>query len=145
MVIYFDQSSFNVWLRNRRTWSTADRPVKMPIKKDRLHGITVFGAVGEQMTMPVFMQATSTNWQDTIRFLKLLREAEPSDSRLYMVADNHRAHYKAEVQEEADRLNIEFVFLPSGTPELNSIESLWGVIKRDFKSRLIMNKLVTIS
>ena len=45
-VVYFDQSSFNVWLRNRRTWSTADRPVKMPIKKDRLTGITVFGAVG---------------------------------------------------------------------------------------------------
>ena len=64
---------------------------------------------------------------------------------MYLVADNHRAHYKAEVKQEADRLNIEFVFLPSGTPEMNSIESLWGVIKRDFKARLIMNRFVTIS
>ena len=91
------------------------------------------------------MQANSTNWQDTVRFLNLMREAEPSDTRLYLVADNHRAHYKAEVAQEADKLNMEFVFLPPGTPEMNSIESLWGVIKRDFKARLIMNKFVTIS
>ena len=45
-LVYFDESSFNVWLRNRRTWCTSDRPVKMSINKDRLRGITVFGAIG---------------------------------------------------------------------------------------------------
>jgi len=48
------------------------------------------------------------------------------------------------VAEVALGLNIEFVFLPAGTPKMNSIECLWDVIKRDFKSRLIQHKLVTI-
>ena len=91
------------------------------------------------------MQAQSTNWQDTIRFLQQLRLVDTSDSKIYLVSDNHRAHHKSEVQQEALRLNIEFVFLPSGTPEMNSIECLWGVIKRDFKSRMIEHKHVTIS
>jgi transposase len=83
------------------------------------------------------MQAHSTNWVDTIKFLRKLREEEPSDKKIYLVSDNHRAHHKTEVAEVALGLNIEFVFLPAGTPEMNSIECLWGVIKRDFKSRLI--------
>lgn len=83
------------------------------------------------------MQGESTNWEDVMRFLQLIRDAEPTDTRIYLVADNHRSHHKLEVAERARTLNIEFVFLPAGTPEINSIEALWSVIKRDFKSRLI--------
>jgi hypothetical protein len=72
-----------------------------------------------------------------MKFLQLLRDAEPTNTKIFLVADNHRAHHKLEVVEIANRLNIEFVFLPAGTPEMNSIEALWSVIKRDFKSRLI--------
>ena len=90
------------------------------------------------------MQGRSTNWEEVVKFLRLLREAEPTNEKIYLVADNHRAHYKYEVSKEAHGLNIEFIFMPAGTPEMNSIEALGSVIKRDFKSRLIQLKLVTV-
>ena len=35
--------------------------------------------------------------------------------------------------------------MPPYTPELNSIESLWSVVKRDFKRRMYDNKEVNVS
>lgn len=40
----------------------------------------------------------------------------------------------------AAKLKIELMFLPAYTPELNPIEALWGIIKRDFKQRLMQTK-----
>ena len=60
-MIYFDEAAFNVWMRNRRTWTSRERPVKMVINQTRLKGLTVFGAISSQMSKPVFMIGKSTN------------------------------------------------------------------------------------
>ena len=49
-------------------------------------------------------------------------------------------HSDRQVTAARQRLNIEFMFLPAYTPELNSIERLWSVIKKDFKRRLALAK-----
>ncbi len=46
-LIYFDEASFNLWLRNRRTWCSPDEPVKMMLNKSRGNGITVMGAISK--------------------------------------------------------------------------------------------------
>ena len=53
-----------------------------------------------------------------------------------MVLDNASAHSDKELTKTTERLRIDFLFLPAYTPELNSIECLWSVIKKDFKQRL---------
>ena len=40
--------------------------------------------------------------------------------------------------------NIEIKFLPSYSPEFNSIEPLWSVIKRRFKSKLVAENDIKI-
>ena len=42
-LIYFDEASFNLWLRNKRTWTPKLEPVKYPIGKNRGKGITKEG------------------------------------------------------------------------------------------------------
>ena len=69
MVVYFDEASFNNWMRPNRTWSGVDRPVKMIIQQNRCQGITVFGAIGLNLQKPVFMQGQSTNWEEVMKFL----------------------------------------------------------------------------
>jgi hypothetical protein len=47
--------------------------VKIVLNKHRGNGITVIGAISEQLHRPLFMLAKSTNSEDFMAFLKLLR------------------------------------------------------------------------
>jgi len=92
------------------------------------------------------MKQTSTNKEGTMKFLPLIRKSiEDHDERIFLVLDNHPAHHTKDVVELARNLNIELMFLPPYCPELNSIEALWGIIKRKVKKQLIENKLITLS
>ena len=59
---------------------------------------------------------------------------------IHLVLDNAAAHHNNFVKLLAARLKIEMMFLPAYTPELNPIEALWGIVKRDFRKRLMMTK-----
>ena len=48
-LIYFDETSVNMWIRARYTWSSRDKPVKMPIVATRGHGVTILGAIGSSL------------------------------------------------------------------------------------------------
>jgi hypothetical protein len=49
------------------------------------------------------------------------------------------------VTDEAARLNFELMFMPPYSPELNAIEALWSVLKRNVKQQLVRRKLVNIT
>jgi len=74
-------------------------------------------------------------------FLKRIRGAVTpypftNNERIILVLDNHKSHKTELVRGLAHTLNIELLFLPPYSPELNSIESLWSVFKLDLKNRL---------
>ena len=91
------------------------------------------------------MKGTTTNKANVMKFLPMIRQAfvDP-DEKVFLVLDNHPSHHTKDVKELAKNLNIELMFLPPYSPELNSIESLWGIIKRRFKKALIENKTVIL-
>ena len=103
------------------------------------------GAISTKMNRPLFMQAGSTNKLEMLRFLPLLKKEFPSDEKVYVVLDNHPSHHTKEVTELAKNLGLELMFMPPYSPELNSIEALWSVLKRSVKSQLIMHKLVNLT
>jgi len=116
--------------------------VKIILNKHRGSGITVVGAISERLEKPLFMLAKSTNSEDFMAFLKLLRSrfAYCKGTTVHLVLDNAAAHHNNFVKQLAAKLKIELMFLPAYTPELNPIEALWGIIKRDFKQRLMLTK-----
>ena len=61
IVVYTDESSFNMWIKMRSTWMNVDEPVKIILNKHRGNGITVIGAISTLLTSPLFMLAKSTN------------------------------------------------------------------------------------
>ena len=145
-VVYFDESSFHMWMRSTRTWTTPDCAVKWSHPKFRGTGVTVFGAISTSLEMPVFMQAPTTNKEHVMKFLGELRKhfADP-DQKVFVVLDNHPSHHTKDVTNLAKNLNFEFMFLPPYSPELNSIEALWGIVKRKVKKYLVEFKLVTLT
>ena len=131
--MYIDEASFHLWLKKTHTWTRADRPVRILLGQNRCNGVTVIGAISTSLDHPVFKLEKSTNSEAFKDFLVELRCALKNVDRAHLVLDNHPAHKTLVNKEMARQLNFELMFMPPYTPELNSIEALWSVIKRDFK------------
>jgi len=56
------------------------------------------------------------------------------------VLDNARAHIGQPVKTYCHFNHIELLFMPGYSPEFNSIEALWSVIKRRVKAKLAVRK-----
>ena len=63
---------------------------------------------------------------------------------VFLVLDNHSAHHSHIVKEACEKNNFILKFMPSYSPELNCIESLWSLVKRDWKKRLAKLKFTTL-
>ena len=140
-IVYFDETSCNMWMRKRYAWSSRDHPVRMHLNKDRGKGVTIMGAIGHRLPKGVFSLARTTNQQEVGEFLHKLRDVVTPNrfavnERIVLVLDNHPSHGTDLVRGLARQLNVELLFLPPYSPELNSIESLWAVFKLDLKNRL---------
>ena len=62
-----------MWMKMKATWMSASDPIKVTLNKHRGNGITVIGAISEDLTKPLWMLAKSTNSEEFMAFLKLLR------------------------------------------------------------------------
>ena len=148
-IVYFDETSCNMWMRKRYAWSTREQPVRMHLNQDRGKGVTVMGAIGHRLPKGVFSLAKSTNQQEVGGFLQKLRDvvtpnrAAPNE-RIVLVVDNHPSHGTEYVRGLARQLSIELLHLPPYSPELNSIEALWAIFKLDLKNRLQQHKSVVL-
>ena len=132
VIVYADEASFNCWMHSKRTWTGPELPVKIVLNKSRNKSVTVFGAISAAFTYPVFKQYKSTNSDDFLNFVSLLRDAllpEHKDKSLKLVLDGAAAHKRHDIRAYCHFNNIEIVWMPSYSPEFNSIESLWAIIK----------------
>jgi transposase len=56
------------------------------------------------------------------------------------VADNYGPHHAKRIQQRADKLSIEFVFVPPYSPTLHAIGSLWKDLKRAIASQIFADR-----
>ena len=80
-----------------------------------------------------------TKSDDFCQFLIEVRRFNPLN-RICLVLDNFATHKAKKVKEKARELNIELVYLPPYSPDLNPIEYLWKSIKRVVSVSRIENK-----
>ena len=132
LLCYVDETSLNSWMRRKRTYRHRFGSTRVIIPAKRSSGCTVIGALGSFLPN-VFVHSTvlTTNKANFISFLAKVRDSslEPRKKPIYMVLDNHRAHDNEDVREAMRLLNIVPLWMPAYSPEFNSIESLWAVVK----------------
>lgn len=99
--------------------------------------VNIFGAVS------VYCQDVVTRSYDTINqfsvcdFLKVLRAKNPNiEEKIYFILDQGPSNKAISVRDLAKELNIEIIFLPAYSPNLNPIERLW----KFFKKKVLYNK-----
>jgi transposase len=110
-----------------KVWSLNRRYIKAAAGRNR---INVLGAVNA-MTKEVstLINTTFIDAVAVMEFFRRLRE-DYVDKPIKIVLDNARYQHCKAVMEEAQRLNIELLFLPPYSPNLNIIERLWKFTKK---------------
>lgn len=76
------------------------------------------------------------NQESVCTFLCNLRDKHSINEKIYFILDRGPANYAKTVRDVAHMLNIELLYLPSYSPNLNPIERLW----KFFKKEVLRNK-----
>lgn len=117
------------WIRKGRA-----QELKSNSGRNRLN---IHGAMNaETYETTVIATEDSINTETTIQLFQYLESIYSFASVIYVILDNARYHYSKSVQEYVKTSKIELVFQPSYSPELNLIERLWKV----FKKNVLYNK-----
>jgi transposase len=95
--------------------------------------INVCGAINlESLGNPLVEEYDTINQESIVDFLQKLRDSEgyDNDRSIYLILDQAGYHKTTSVLEAAEALNIELVFLPPYSPNLNPIERLWKIMNK---------------
>jgi transposase len=93
--------------------------------------ININGALDPD-TLEVIAKADETlNAQATIDFFKLIEDRNPQANKIVLIIDNARYYFNADVYAYVQNSSqLEMVFLPPYSPNLNLIERLWKFMKK---------------
>ncbi len=132
---FIDESSQNINSNTQRLLSFE----KLKQKKNTMHikanSIGCFMLNGiDTIAFPLH-----TKTEDFCKFLMDVRSCNPVN-RICLVLDNFATHKAKRVREYAKELNIELIYLPPYSPDLNPLEFLWKSIKRIISTSEIENK-----
>lgn len=135
-----DETSVNVWLKRKKTFRPASMQIKNTLNAVRFKGRTVIGAIGTCIQRGFFYRVTdTTNIDNCVSFLTDLRSALSPDYNnvwVNLVLDGHAAHKSLTFRRHMNRLQFRPLLMPAHSPELNSIEHLWSILKLKSASML---------
>ena len=132
-VVVQDESIFiRIGTNGRKLWSRVGEPVAV-IRHGRRNRIVVYGALAED-GIRLMRQYERFDGPTFVRYLK---EARRKWGKVLLIMDNAGQHKTKAVRkylEEHDE--VEILYLPTATPRLSAVESVW----KDAKYRLVTSE-----
>lgn len=99
--------------------------------------LNIHGAMNAQtFETTIIASEDSVDSESTILLFEQLENLYPLAAFIYVILDNAKYHFSKAVQEWLKGSRIKLVLLPTYSPELNLIERLWKV----FKKQVMYNK-----
>ena len=98
--------------------------------------VNIYGAVSLFGEDVIVRSYDTINQISVCDFLKVLRAKNPNGEKLFFILDQGPSNKALSVRTLAAKLNIEIIFLPAYSPNLNPIERLW----KFFKKKVLYNK-----
>ncbi len=117
-VIYCDESSFNNWSLDNKSWSTSELFIELPYNK-RHYSVTLFASIATCLKDGFVLNlAKSTNKEDFLLHLKSVKKAmRDSTLKPYIVLDNASAHHSLFVKNYLES-QLRPLWLPAYSPQL---------------------------
>jgi len=113
-----------------RTWAREGHPDRIRATYTRTQGVQfLMGAYDfyhDRMSGWTSRRKRGVDWA---KHLRHIRAKYPDGGRIYLIQDNLSAHTTPECVAEAERLDIEFVPIPTNASHLNPIETHFGKLK----------------
>jgi transposase len=102
------------------------KPIETTASRTRMN---LVGALSlEQIDAPVIANYSTVDSEAIVDFLHQLRKFSTISGKIHLVADKAGYHRSLEVRRAAKKLNINLIYLPAYSPNLNPIERLWKVM-----------------
>ena len=99
--------------------------------------LNIHGAMNaETFETTIIYSESNIDKYSTVSLLSQLKSVYPYAKKIHLILDNAKYHYSKEVINYADANNINLVYLPPYAPDLNLIERLWRI----FKKNVLYNK-----
>ena len=110
----------------------------VPVNKQKLQNLTVYGAIGKALRGPIFMLAKSTNHRALkifARQLKCTLRNPYKQQKPWLVLDNHTSHHTKSVHKLLeDQFHV--LYQPPYSSAFNCQETVWSVVKREYFARM---------
>lgn len=126
----------NVWCRNRVF-------IKVPCGRQRFNVLGAYNPISNKLTTVTNdAYINSLSVEALLEKIKSQYTTSASNLPITLVLDNASYQRCGYVKIAAERLNIELLFLPTYSPNLNLIERLWRFVKKEcLNSKLLLNFL----
>ena len=115
------------WIRTGK-----EKEVSTTASRTRLN---IIGAIQlEHLAKTITEQYQTINGDSIIDFMNKLREQYSVNKKLHLIVEQAGYHKAQAVKDEAEKLNINLVYLPAYSPNLNPIERLWKVMNEKVRN-----------
>ena len=115
------------WIRKGK-----EKEVNTTASRTRLN---IIGAIQlEHLSGTITEHYQTINGDSIIHFMNKLREQFSDNKKIHLIVDQAGYHKAQSVKDEAEKLNINLVYLPAYSPNLNPIERLWKVMNEKVRN-----------
>lgn len=129
-----DESSPQTTANTVRLWSFSKPVMIKNMTKIRANSFGFYALNGNSV---IDFKEHSTK-EDVCDFLSTIKNSNMS-KRIIVILDNFRSHRAKDTSNFALKHNIDLVYLPPYSPDLNPIEFIWKSIKRVISCNFIMD------
>ncbi|KAG1135061.1 hypothetical protein G6F37_007927 [Rhizopus arrhizus] len=159
--VFIDESGFNANLRRTQGWAPKEETAKVKVLTAKANSISILDAISAKYLIKISLrkpmhsskkrklaggrklQAKDTVTNHYVNFIKdVLAEMDkfPEMKGQYLIMDNAPIHTGKISSEMIKEHGYKYIYLPPYSPELNSIEQFWSVVKSSVKRKFILKK-----